>query len=107
MSGERIGDIARKYYRSWHLRQLSLMEHQEKNLCTHLLPLKSYMMNEILEDSMSGAKFRRFFYNELNTVTRLDRQIYNYDVGIMLKDENLDVVYEKDSFIVHWSKELK
>jgi hypothetical protein len=74
MSSERIGDIARKFYKSWHLRQLSLREHQEQNLLINLLPLKSYMMNEILEESMSGARFRRFFYNELNTVSKLDKQ---------------------------------
>ena len=107
MSSERIGDIARKFYTRWNHGQLSLMEHQEKSLYISLLPLKAYMMSEILEDSMSGAKFRRFFYNELNTVSKLDKQIYNYEVGLMLKDENLDIIYEQDSFIVNWSNELK
>ena len=76
-------------------------------LLRDLLPTKTYMMNEILEDAMSGAKFRRFFYNELNTSHTFNRPIYNYEVNLILKDENFDVVYEKDSFVVNWSNELK
>ena len=107
MSSEKFGDIARKFYTRWNHRQLSIMEHQEKMLLRDLLPTKTYMMNEILEDAMSGAKFRRFFYNELNTSHTFNRQIYNYEVNLILKDENFDVVYEKDSFVVNWSNELK
>jgi len=106
MSSERFGDIARKLYTRWSHRQLSVLEQQEKNLLRELSATKSYMMNEIIEDAMSGAKFRRFFYNELNT-SNIFKNIYKYEVDLMFKNENFDVVYEKDSFIVHWCKELK
>jgi len=107
MSSERFGDIARKLYTRWNHRQLSVLEQQEKNLLRELATTKTYMMNEILEDAISGAKFRRFFYNELNTSHTFNKPIYNYEVSLMLKDENFDVVYEKDSFVVNWTKELK
>jgi hypothetical protein len=107
MSSERFGDIARKLYTRWNHRQLSVLEQQEKNLLRELATTKTYMMNEILEDAISGAKFRRFFYNELNTSHTFNKSIYNYEVSLMLKDENFDVIYERDSFIVDWTKELK
>jgi hypothetical protein len=107
MSSERFGDIARKLYTRWNHRQLSVLEQQEKNLLRELATTKTYMMNEILEDAISGAKFRRFFYNELNTSHTFNKPIYNYEVSLMLKDENFDVIYERDSFIVDWTKELK
>jgi hypothetical protein len=107
MSGERLGDVARKLYTRWNHRQLTVLDYQEKTMIKALSGTKNYMMNEIFEDAMAGAKFRRFFYNELDTTHTYNRPIYNYEVSLMLKDENFDVVYEKDSFVVHWSKELK
>ena len=107
MSSERLGDVARKLYTRWNHRQLRVVDYQEKNMIKALSGTKNYMMNEIFEDAMCGAKFRRFFYNELDTTHTYNRPIYNYEVSLMLKDENFGVVYEKDSFVVHWSKELK
>jgi hypothetical protein len=107
MSGERFGDVARKLYTRWNHRQLTVLDYQEKTMTKALSGTKNYMMNEILEDAMSGAKFRRFFYNELDTTHTFNKPIYSYEVGLMLKDENFDVVYEKDSFVVNWSNELK
>ena len=107
MSSERFGDIARKLYTKWKYHQLSILEHQEKTMLRELSNTKTYMMNEILEDATSGAKFRRFFYNELNTSHTYSKPINNYEVRLIFRDENFDVVYEKDSFIVNWCKELK
>jgi hypothetical protein len=107
MSNERFGDIARKLYTRWNHRQLSVLEHQEKIMLRELSTTKSYIMNEILEDAISGAKFRRFFYNELNTSHTFNKPIYNYEVSLIFKDEKFDLVYEKDSFIVTWCNELK
>ena len=99
------GNIARNIYTKWKHRQLSIVDYQENNMKKALLNTKMYMMNEICDDASQGAKFRRFYYNELNTIHTFNRPIYNYEVKLMLEDEGFEVLYEKDSFVVRWIQE--
>ena len=105
MTSERLGDIARKFYTNWKYRQLSLLDIQEQNMIKTLSNTKHYISTEIINNALDGNKFRRFYYNELNTTHTFNRPINNYEVKLMLRDENFDVIYEKDSFVVRWEPE--
>jgi hypothetical protein len=105
MTGERLGDIARKFYTNWKHRQSSLLDIQEQNMIKTLGNTKHYISTEIINNAVDGNKFRRFYYNELDTTHTFNRPISNYEVKLMLRDENFDVIYEKDSFVVRWEPE--
>jgi len=106
---ERIGDIARRFYMRWQHRNLTILQVQEKNLYNVLGNLRNHIFEEILEDASCGAKFRRFYYNDLNTTHKYTKPVNQYEIELMLKNENLNVSYEKDSFVVTWKEpdELK
>lgn len=107
MSSERFGDVARKFYNKWNTHQLGILQHQENNLIQNLHLLKGEIIQELLEDALQGAKFRRFFYSDLNSMNKYHKPICHYEVNLMLKDERFDIVYEKTSFVVKWEDELK
>lgn len=102
---KRLGDVARLYYNRWQHKQIGILCYQERNLYRSLYHLRGYIMDEILEEASSGARFRRFFYNELDTTHTYNHTVSVYEVHTMLNDEGFDITYEKDSFVVRWQPE--
>jgi hypothetical protein len=105
MNSEKLGDLARKFYANWKHRQLNIIDVQEQNMIKALTNTKNYIATEIINYAVDGNKFRRFYYNELDTTHTFNRPINNYEVKLMLRGENFDVTYEKDSFVVRWEQE--
>jgi hypothetical protein len=105
MNSEKLGDLARKFYANWKHRQLNIVDVQEQNMIKTLGSTKNYISTEIINDAVLGNKFRRFYYNELDTTHTFNRPINTYEVKLMLRDENFDITYEKDSFVVRWEQE--
>lgn len=105
MSSVRYGDIARKFTTRYLQNRFNVMEYQEKRMITELFPLKNYIINEIMNDASQGNKFRRFYYNELDTVRIYFRNVSSYEVDLMLKEEKFDICYDGSSFVVRWLDE--
>lgn len=102
---KKFGDVARIFYSRWQHRQMSILELQERNTYNSLYNLHGYLMNRILEDASSGTKFCRFYYSELSSLNKYDKPISEYEVKIMFDEENFDVMYDGDSFVVRWAAE--
>jgi hypothetical protein len=102
---ERFGDITRRFFYNWQQRQLSVLQHQEKNLLIALQPVRSYMIERILNDVMIGAKSTRFHYKELNSICKRSNLLSQYEINTILVGERFNIRYEKDSLIVYWLEE--
>ena len=102
---ESLGTLARNTYSKWLHHQTSVLSRQELNIMYELTKTKNYISKEILEQASQGAKFRRFYYNELDTSKLYYKPLSNYEIGLMLKNEELQITYDNDSFIVMWEVE--
>lgn len=107
MSFKTLGQYARNSYSKWYHRTNSVLDYQEKNMTYELMLLKNYLTKEIIEDASCGTKFRRFYYNELDTSHLFYKPISQNHIETLMKNEELHVQYEKDSFVVSWAPELK
>ena len=105
MNSVPFGSIAKHIYSKWKHNQIGILEHQQKYMIFQLASTKNYIIHSILNDASEGAKFRRFFHNELDNTHSLKRTITNYEIQHMLDGEGFDVTYEKDSFVVSWVRE--
>jgi hypothetical protein len=102
---ERFGDITRRFFYNWQQRQLCVLRHQEKNLLIALQPVRSYMIERILNDAIIGAKSTRFYYKELNSIYKHTNLLSQYEINTILVGERFNIIYEKDSVIVYWLEE--
>jgi hypothetical protein len=107
MSFKTLGQYVRNSYNKWHLRTNTVLDYQEKNMIYELTLLKNHLTNEIIEDASCGSKFRRFYYNELDTSKLFYKSISQYHIDLIMKHEELDIKYEKDSFVLSWAPEIK
>ena len=107
MNSYSLGNLARLTYRKWLHHQLSVVNTQERNMIYELATTKNYITKEVLEEAAQGARFRRFYYNELHTSDLYYKPLSNYEVNLILKNEGFDISYESDSFVVRWLHEPK
>jgi hypothetical protein len=99
---ELFGDITRRFFFNWQHEQLSVLQHQEKNLLIALQPVRSYIIERILNEVMTGATCTKFSYKELNSVYKYSKPLSQYEINMILVSENYNVKYDKDSVNVYW-----
>lgn len=108
MNSAPFGTIAKHIYNKWKHNQMGILEHQQKHMIIQLASTKNYIIHSILNDASEGAKFRRFFYTELDNTHSLNRTFSRFEIENILDGEGFDISYEKDSFVVRWvCEELK